>query len=231
MIDKKAIAGGILERMKAALNLSSDKEVAEYFGVSPTSVHNWRRRGSVPYDECVSLAIAKKISLEWLILGEGDPGESSLYVANRAAPYSTFGGSEGQAVPLYDVEGAAGAGRSLENESVVGTFTIDSETLTQLGLVGARLAGIRVRGDSMEPTLFDGDWTFVNLDDTNFAQAGVFLVWVSGELRIKRVQRLAGGAMYLISDNTHYEKEMIRRGQMQDVAILGRVKTRLGEIS
>ncbi|WP_416221207.1 XRE family transcriptional regulator [Salinicola sp. LHM] len=134
-------------------------------------------------------------------------------------------------VPLYDVEGAAGAGRSLENESVVGTFTIDSETLAQLGLVGARLAGVRVRGDSMEPTLFDGDWTFVNLDDTNFAQAGVFLVWVSGELRIKRVQRLAGGAMYLISDNTHYEKEMIARDRMQEVAVLGRVKTRLGEIS
>lgn len=156
----------------------------------------------------------------------GDPA-----TRDAGSIYTIDGSGTGLDVPLYDVEGAAGAGRSLENESVVGTFTIDSETLAQLGLVGARLAGIRVRGDSMEPTLFDGDWTFVNLDDTNFAQAGVFLVWVSGELRIKRVQRLAGGAMYLISDNTHYEKEMIRRGQMQDVAILGRVKTRLGEIS
>ncbi|WP_240613938.1 S24 family peptidase [Salinicola acroporae] len=134
-------------------------------------------------------------------------------------------------MPLYDVEGAAGAGRSLENESVVGTFTIDFETLTQMGLVGARLAGIRVRGDSMEPTLFDDDWVFIDLNDTNFAQAGVFLVWVSGELRIKRLQRLAGGAMLLISDNSYYEKEMIAPDRMQEVHVMGRVRTRMGEIA
>ena len=134
-------------------------------------------------------------------------------------------------VPLYDVEGAAGAGRSLEQETVIGHFPLTAELVAQFGLADARLAGIRVRGDSMEPTLFDGDWTFVNLDDTNWSLGGVFLVWVSGELRIKRVQRLAGGAMYLISDNSHYEKEMIPRGRMQEVAVLGRVKTRLGDIS
>ncbi|WP_106418195.1 LexA family transcriptional regulator [Salinicola tamaricis] len=231
MIDKKAIAEGVLERMKSVLELSSDKEIAAYFGISPTSVHNWRRRGSVPYDECVRLAIAKKISLGWLVLGDGDVADTSLAVNEPAGLYLSDSPPETKSVPLYDVEGAAGAGRSLEHETVVGHFPMTAELIAQLGLTDARLAGIRVRGDSMEPTLFDGDWTFINLNDTNWSLGGVFLVWVSGELRIKRVQRLSGGAMYLISDNTHYEKEMIPRSQMQEVAIIGRVKTRLGGIA
>ncbi|MGQ7245693.1 hypothetical protein ACUN9V_19840 [Salinicola sp. V024] len=45
------------------------------------------------------------------------------------------------------------------------------------------------------------------------------------------MQRVAGGAWLLISDNPHYEKEMIEPDRMQGVVVLGRVRTRLGEIS
>jgi len=36
------------------------------------------------------------------------------------------------------------------------------------------------------------------------------------------VQRLAGGELYLISDNVHYLPEMIKPQDMHDVEILGR---------
>ncbi|EWH03723.1 S24 family peptidase [Halomonas sp. BC04] len=42
----------------------------------------------------------------------------------------------------------------------------------------------------------------------------MFLLTVSGERRIKRVQRLAGGALYLISDNEHYQPEIFTPQQM-----------------
>lgn len=59
----------------------------------------------------------------------------------------------------------------------------------------------------------------------------MFLLTVSGERRIKRVQRLAGGALYLISDNEHYQPEMIKPEQMREVEILGRCEVRIGRIS
>ncbi|WP_285916280.1 S24 family peptidase, partial [Halomonas elongata] len=103
-------------------------------------------------------------------------------------------------VNLYDVEGAAGAGRSLEQERVEGQLYFPEEQLAAMGISPEQVAGIKVRGDSMETTLADGDWVLVNLGDTDFRQEGVFLLMISGERRIKRVQRLAGGALYLISD-------------------------------
>ncbi|KGE78419.1 S24 family peptidase [Halomonas salina] len=93
------------------------------------------------------------------------------------------------------------------------------------------MAGVQVRGDSMEGTLEDGDWALVDLSNTDPRQEGVFLLLVSGERRIKRVQRLAGGALYLISDNEHYQPEMIPPEQMREVEILGRCEVRIGRIS
>ncbi|WP_418904326.1 S24 family peptidase [Chromohalobacter moromii] len=48
---------------------------------------------------------------------------------------------------------------------------------------------------------------------------------------MKRVQRVAGGAWLLISDNQAYEKEMIKPDEMQDVEILGRCRVRIGRVS
>ncbi|MDT0501620.1 MULTISPECIES: S24 family peptidase [unclassified Halomonas] len=138
-----------------------------------------------------------------------------------------------EAVPvaMYDIEAAAGAGRSFEGEPIKTTLYFPAQDLAALGLPPARVAGIQVRGDSMENTLADGDWVLVNLADTDYRQEGVFLLLVSGERRIKRVQRLAGGALYLISDNEHYRPEMIPPERMREVEILGRCEVRIGRIS
>ena len=134
-------------------------------------------------------------------------------------------------VPLYDVEGAAGAGRSLEGEQVEGQLYFPEAQLAALGISPGQVAGVKVRGDSMEGTLADGDWVLVDLANRDPRREGVFLLWVSGERRIKRVQRLAGGALYLISDNEHYKPEMITPEQMGEVEILGRCEIRIGRVS
>lgn len=134
-------------------------------------------------------------------------------------------------VKLYDVEGAAGAGRDLDSEQIEGHFYFPESQLVALGITAGQVAGIKVRGDSMESTLADGDWVLVDLANQDVRQEGVFLLSVSGERRIKRVQRLAGGALYLISDNEHYQPEMIKPEQMREVSIIGRCEVRVGRIS
>ncbi|WP_157956921.1 XRE family transcriptional regulator [Salinicola aestuarinus] len=201
----------------------SQTAFASLAGVGKTTQINYEKNNRSPDTDYLSALDAAGVDTFYVLTGRRLEEQKSLAESG--------GADDGRSVPLYDVEGAAGAGRSLEHETVIGHFPMTMALINQLDLADARLAGVRVRGDSMEPTLFDGDWTFVNLDDTNWSLGGVFLVWVSGELRIKRVQRLAGGAMYLISDNRHYEPEMIAPDKMQDVAVLGRVRTRLGEIA
>ena len=131
---------------------------------------------------------------------------------------------------MYDIEAAAGAGRSFEGEPIKTTLHFPSSELAEQGLDPAQVVGIKVRGDSMDGTLADGDWVLVDRSNRDPKQEGVFLLLVSGERRIKRVQRLAGGALYLISDNDHYQPEMIKPQDMHDVEILGRCEIRIGRV-
>ncbi|WP_417864567.1 XRE family transcriptional regulator [Vreelandella venusta] len=133
-------------------------------------------------------------------------------------------------VKMYDIEAAAGAGRSFEGEPVKTTLYFSTAELTEQGLNPAQVVGVKVRGDSMLGTLDDGDWVLVDRSNRDPKQEGVFLLLVSGERRIKRVQRLAGGALYLISDNDHYQPEMIKPQDMHDVEILGRCEIRIGRV-
>ena len=133
-------------------------------------------------------------------------------------------------VKMYDIEAAAGAGRSFEGEPVKTTLYFSSAELAEQGLDPAQVVGIKVRGDSMDGTLADGDWVLVDRSNRDPKQEGVFLLLVSGERRIKRVQRLAGGALYLISDNDLYQPEMIKPQDMGNVEILGRCEIRIGRV-
>ncbi|MGO2149101.1 XRE family transcriptional regulator [Halomonas sp.] len=133
-------------------------------------------------------------------------------------------------IPMYDIEAAAGAGRSFEGEPVQTVLQFPKSELAEQGLDPAQIVGVKVRGDSMLGTLDDGDWVLVNRGNRDPKQEGVFLLLVSGERRIKRVQRLAGGALYLISDNELYQPEMIKPQDMGDVEILGRCEIRIGRV-
>lgn len=55
-----------------ALGARSDTEASRACGVSKTTWSNWRTRNSVPYTTCVQLAEERGISLDWLLLGEGE---------------------------------------------------------------------------------------------------------------------------------------------------------------
>ena len=39
--------------------------------VNRQTLGSWRTRGRIPYEECVNLAEEKGVSLDWLLIGEG----------------------------------------------------------------------------------------------------------------------------------------------------------------
>ncbi len=50
------------------------------------------------------------------------------------------------------------------------------------------------------------------------------------ELRLKRVQRVAGGAWILISDNSAYERELIKPEDLGGVEIIGQAWRKVGRV-
>ena len=66
---------------------------------------------------------------------------------------------------------------------------------------------IKVSGDSMEPTLLDGDLVLVNHARTRVApQGGIYAMSIDDEIMIKRVQPVfESGKLRVISDNKAYD--------------------------
>ena len=223
------------DRLKAErLRLSlSQEELAKLAGVSRRAQASYESGDRSPRAEYLEAVAQAGMDVGYVLTGQhsAKPGLAAQRVADGAPVAAANGPGPGLAeVKLYDVEGAAGAGRSLEGEQVEGQLYFPEVQLAALGISPGQVAGVKVRGDSMEGTLADGDWVLVDLANRDPRREGVFLLWVSGERRIKRVQRLAGGALYLISDNEHYKPEMITPEQMGEVEILGRCEIRIGKI-
>lgn len=65
----------ILDRLKTALSISSDKDLGDALGVSKAAVSNWRKRNSIDLERVFS--VCEHINLDWLITGRGRMGVES----------------------------------------------------------------------------------------------------------------------------------------------------------
>jgi hypothetical protein len=62
----------VIERAVAIAGVKNQSELAEYLGMSSGDMSNRKKRGSLPYDRLVGLALSRNVSLDWLIMGEGE---------------------------------------------------------------------------------------------------------------------------------------------------------------
>jgi hypothetical protein len=134
---------------------------------------------------------------------------------------TALGGAEAPAVaevPRLDLGASAGPGGVVDRETRRRPALLAADLLRQLGVRRAAASVIRVAGDSMAPTLCDGDEILVDRD-RRAIDPGVHVVRADGVLLVKRLRRAIGG-VELISDNPDYPP-MLRRGE--DVEVVGRV--------
>lgn len=61
-----------LSRLKSALNFSTNKELAEFLGVSEQSLSNWKARGRPDYSLTLTKCVDENINLNYLFTGEGN---------------------------------------------------------------------------------------------------------------------------------------------------------------
>ena len=127
-------------------------------------------------------------------------------------------------IPLLDVRASAGHGAMTELEARHARFGFDEKWLKQLTASRpASLSVIRVEGDSMEPTLSDGDEVMVDLSDTGQRlRDGIYVIRSDDALVVKRVALgPQGRQISIVSDNQAYPSwhDVDRRS----IHIIGRV--------
>ncbi|MEH3159354.1 MAG: S24 family peptidase [Sphingomonas taxi] len=105
------------------------------------------------------------------------------------------------ALPRLDVAASAGPGSYVDGEVVLGAEALDPALAARLGLREGLAAIVRVRGDSMQPGLVDGDLIVVDrARRAPDARGGVFVIRIDEAVMVKRVARTHGG-LVATSDN------------------------------
>ncbi len=127
-------------------------------------------------------------------------------------------------VPCLDAEASAGPGAVVDEDHVHARIAFRADWLREL--VGGNPAGlsvIRVRGDSMAPTLNDGDEILVDRDDgADRLRDGIYVLRADDMLNVKRLACNPSGRGFEVrSDNPVYPTWV--DCDPESVAIIGRV--------
>lgn len=150
-----------------------------------------------------------------------------LYIGPPRDPGSTMtaevGGDDFAAIPRYDAELSAGDGVANETDLPAGAIAFRRDWLSRANISPGHAMVVGVRGDSMFPTLADGDLVLIDRRRQSPRDRRIYaLIGPDGEARVKRVERLPN-ALLLHSDNVDFPTELISAADANRVRILGEV--------
>lgn len=147
-------------------------------------------------------------------LSEGDRKRIARYfgvgeeeLGGPAAQEDESLASEFVLVPRFDVGASAGPGALADRERATDSLAFRGDWLRRMALGNPRdLSVIRVTGDSMFPTLSDGDEILVDASDAaGRLRDGIYVLRVDGAIMVKRLAvNPAGHDFTVTSDNPAY---------------------------
>ncbi len=127
-------------------------------------------------------------------------------------------------IPRYDARLAAGAGAFNERAQHLDDIPFTREFLQRkLGRNTAEgLAVLEARGDSMEPTIGDGDLVLVDRRQDE-PEDGIMAFVLDDTAYVKRIRNIPDG-IEVISDNRVYEPYRLDQARFEALQIIGRVR-------
>jgi phage repressor protein C with HTH and peptisase S24 domain len=194
-------------RLEDALNEKqiTPTELSRILGITPSVVNAWKIRKSIPRAD-VAVQVAKQLNTTVEYLIEGTETE----VIDRKTKHSFL-------VPILNQELSAGYGDILPENDFIQSLV---ELPYFLREYGNNLAGLYVHGDSMQPTLNNGDLvicTSLGWDK----EEGLYAIRLNGNGYVKRIQ-VGTGKIIIHSDNPKY-KPIEEPLESENFSIIGKV--------
>lgn len=204
----------ISQRIKLLVKQSglSMRELSKRMNLgNPISLSQWARGAYEPSKKAVEvMAEYFGVSPAYILYGEGE------------APKDEGMAPDSISIPLYNVQASCGGGSFIESpELILRSIRVSSAFLRRYAPTARpdSLHIITVAGDSMAPTVEDGDAVIVDISDTAVRRDGFYAIQMNGALFVKRLQILPSG-LRIISDNIKYPP--IDVGEQDTVHVIGR---------
>lgn len=212
-------------RLRDALDKSrlTKRAVEKKMGVSYTSVQNWFKTGSIEENNLRNLCDLLKVDYVWILSGESLPGVRE-YQDEHKTERDTL-------VSVYDVQLSAGDGMAApEYIETKKKLPFDSNWLNKHGLKPDDLMVLYVAGDSMLPTMEDGDTVLLDKSKTKIVDRKIYGIVLGGECKIKRLSQKFDGSVEVLSDNPMHKTEVIPASELEHLHIIGQAIYRSGMI-
>lgn len=212
------------DRLKALLRERSTTgvAVAKRLDIKPRTFRSWTSGDRVPpRDQLLLLAEEFGVTTDFLISGRR-PSEDAPLVPDTSmlgVPMSDF-----VQVREYGAHFTAGPKAISRPVEVIGEFAFRSSWLRQLTSSPGECYLVRVKGDSMEPTIPDGAVVLIDQQqrDPKLGRKGIFALRIEDEVLVKRLE-LVDDTLLVESDNPEYSTRLVPKPKPPLVDILGKV--------
>ncbi len=217
----------LAERLSASMEKAglNAQELSKRSAVTHTSISYWLsgRNKGMRADTAKKVADALGVSALWLATGEGEAQQTKSPEAEEA---------ECVLIPVIGMNASAGYGVTPCWDDMQET----GEKIPRLRswfhenhLNPDSCCFLRVKGSSMEPTIWDGDRILVNRAYQPVILAGkVYAFFIDGDIRVKRLIQKLDGTLIIRSDNPDYPEEELPPQERERFQMIGRVVDRQG---
>ena len=161
------------------------------------------------------------VSASWVLSGKGGKYLEKGQIGHGDADFVH--------IKRFDVEASAGHGVHVSTETSSGSYGFNRKWLERRGLAEKHLSVIAIRGDSMEPDLYDHDLILMDEAQTALKDGHIYVVRYSDGLYVKRIQFLPEGQVHLTSRNSSYPPIAVKHPEADGLKIIGRVVASMHE--
>ncbi|MBI3581333.1 MAG: LexA family transcriptional regulator [Nitrospinae bacterium] len=188
MKQKRIDAEHTIVRLKAALGLRRDNQLAERLGMGKAALSERIRRNSLPLDKIKVLCAETGVNYE------------SLFSDATSDPSPDVSGSV--TIPLYEVHAPKGEGSMSDLKQTSDTLSISKRVLEDLKLAPDSVLCHYVNCDCMEPTLRIGELVAIDTSETKFIHDGsIYVLRTGNSLLLRRLTRLSAKEIEVTCDN------------------------------
>lgn len=213
--DRNALAG----RIRVAMGDESQRSFASRIGVGHATLRQYLLGQTEPsWSTLLAIAEVSGLSISWLMTGIGSAPQE---------PAARHSDEDMIEIARYPVAASAGCGEQIFEDAPPKVWRVPREMLRGYSGNYSMLASTDVRGDSMVPTLEDGDPIIFDRSIRAVDQDGVFVITIDNELFVKRMRKLPTPqgrvAITLLSDNPDYDAITLDHDAQNYLRIHGRV--------
>ena len=180
------------------------------------------------------LAGPLETSLNFLVTGKQDGATKPVaaFAVREWSDGEDLDATQDVMIPVYEIELSQGPGGRVVPEYVETKHQLpySHSWLRRKRAKAADCKAFPVRGDSMLPTLADGDLVLVNTAEKRIVDGKIYAIIVGDEPKLKRLKRKADGSLVIISDNAAFDAEIIPVTEADSVYIIGRAINRSGDL-